>query len=270
MFFLRPRAGRIAVVELHGTIGGGVRPTVLEPLLEVVRRARWLRALVLDINSPGGSAGASDLLYRKVKAIAQRKPVVAFIRETGASGAYYIACAAHRIVASPAAVVGSIGVLSIHPVLEALLQRWGVQMGVYKGGRLKDMGSPWRPPTDEERAKLQGLVDDFYNLFVGVVAEGRKMEEGRVREIATGEPFLAQRGKELGLVDEVGDQERALDIAAQMAGIKRRVVTLRPRRPFLARFFGLAGEAVAGSMWEALETRLWQSTLPSFRWPFGL
>ncbi|MFN3974864.1 MAG: signal peptide peptidase SppA [Dehalococcoidia bacterium] len=266
MFFPHPRAGRIALVELHGVIGGGVRPTVLEPLLEAVRRARWLRALVLDINSPGGSAGASDLLYRKVKSIAQKKPVVAFIRETGASGAYYIACAAHRIVASPAAVVGSIGVLSAHPVVEALLQRWGVQVGIYKGGRLKDMGSPWRQPTDEERAKLQGLVDDFYNLFLSVVAEGRKMDLARVQEVATGEPFLAQRGKELGLIDEVGDQERALETAAQMAGIRRRVVTLRPHRPLLARLFRPAGEALVGSVWEALEARLWQSTLPSFRW----
>ncbi|GBD11411.1 Putative signal peptide peptidase SppA [bacterium HR23] len=270
MFFPRPRAGRIALIEVHGTIGGSVRPTVLEPLLEAVRRARWLRALVLDINSPGGSAGASDALYRKVKAIAQRKPVVAYIRETGASGAYYIACGAHRIVASPAAVVGSIGVLSLHPILEALLQRWGIQMGVYKGGKHKDMGAFWRSPTEEEQAKLQGLVDDFYNLFVSVVAEGRRMEEARVREIATGEVFLAQKGKEIGLVDEVGDQEKALDLAAEMAGIRRRVLTLRPRRPFLARLFQPAGEALANGLWEAVEARLWQSVLPTFRWPWRL
>ncbi|MCS7206843.1 MAG: signal peptide peptidase SppA [Dehalococcoidia bacterium] len=270
MLFLRPRIGRIALIEVHGTIGGGVRPTQLEPLLEAVRRVRWIRGLVLDINSPGGSAGASDYLYRQVKAIAQNKPVVAFIREVGASGAYYIACGAHYIVASPAAVVGSIGVLSLHPVVEALLQRWGVQVGVYKGGRLKDMGAPWRPPTAEERAKLQSLVDDFYNLFVSVVAEGRKMAPERVREVATGETFLAARGKELGLIDAVGDQEQALEKAAQMAGIRRRVITLRPHRPLLARLLQPAGDALVEGLWSALEARLWQSALPQFRWPWQI
>jgi|FaiFalFF_MnMetaG_3_1042247.scaffolds.fasta_scaffold00150_14 protease-4 len=267
MFPLRPRAGRVAIVEMHGSIGGGVRPAALEPLLEGVQRARWIRALVLDINSPGGSAGAADALYRRVKAIAHHKPVVAFLWEVGASGAYYIACAAHRIVASPAAVVGSIGVLSLHPILEALLQRWGIRLDVYKGGRLKDMGSPWRQPTDEERAKLQGLVDGFYSLFLDVVAEGRKMDRERVRELATGELFLAPQGKEIGLVDEIGDRDRACDLAAQMAGIRRRVVTLRPRRPLLARLLQPAGEALAAGVWEAIEARLWRTTLPFFLYP---
>lgn len=236
------RRGRIAVVEFHGAIGERVRTQTLGPILEGVRRKRRFRALVLDIDSPGGSAAASQELYMQVARVAQVKPVVAFVRGLGASGGYFIACAAHRIVALPTAIVGSIGAISVHPVLQALLERLGVVMEVQKSGPHKDMLGFWRHPTPEEREKVQALVDDIFRSFLEAVARGRRMEEERLRPYATGEVFTARRAKELGLVDELGDLERALEIAGQMGRVPRRPVFLRPKRPLLARFVGAAVE----------------------------
>ncbi|MBI4336522.1 MAG: signal peptide peptidase SppA [Chloroflexi bacterium] len=252
------RAGRIAVLEMHGVIGNSVRPAVHAPLLEAARRSRWVRAVVLDVDSPGGSATASHSLYQQVARVAAEKPVIAYISGVGASGGYYIACGATRIMAMPTALVGSIGVLSVRPVLEALLERLGVSIAMHKGGRLKDMGAFWRQSTSEEDAKLQEVVDDYYEAFIGVVAQGRKMAIERVRELATGEPFIAHRAKERGLVDELGDFDNVLDAAAQAAGIKRRVVYLRPRRPFLARFLAPMASQLADSLLETVEVHMSQ------------
>jgi protease-4 len=243
-------------MELHGVIGNAVRPSLYDPLLSAVGRSRLLRALVLDIDSPGGAAAASHDLYAAVRRVAERKPVVAFIRGMGTSGAYYLSCAATRIIALPTSLVGSIGVLSVRPVAEVLLQRLGLSMAVHKGGRLKDMSGFWRPPTPEEDQKLQGLIDGIYEVFVQVVAQGRRLELAKVREYATGEVFLAQQAREMGLVDELGDMETALDQAAQLAGVRRRAVYLRPRRPFLRRLIGGMAEELSRALVEEVELRL--------------
>ena len=132
--------GGIAVVELSGVIGGGMKVPVYSRLLDGLREDKRFRAVVLEIDSPGGTASGSELLYHSVLKIKKEKPVVAYIRGTGASGAYYISCAADRVVALPSALVGSIGVIYLRPVLEQLLQELGISFSVFKGGRLKDMG----------------------------------------------------------------------------------------------------------------------------------
>ena len=179
---------------------------------------RRFRALVLDIDSGGGGASASDYIYRAVRRVADRKPVVANIRGIGASGGYMIACAAHTIVAAPGSIVGSIGVISVRPALEQLLEKAGIGVNVNKSGRFKDLGAPWRETTPEEEEKLQQLIDGTYDSFIDIVSERRGLDESRVREIATGEVYLAQRALEVGLVDEVGDLEHALDLAAKGSG----------------------------------------------------
>ena len=254
---LLPKRGRVAMMELYGVIGGAVRPSQYVPLLEAVRRNRAMRALVLDVDSPGGQAAASSELHAAVRRVAEVKPVIAYIRGTGASGAYYVSAAAHRIVAMPDALVGSIGVIAVRPVLAELLERVGVAMNVQKSGRLKDMHQPWRAPTDEERAVTQRLLDDVYDSFVAAVARGRKMDEAQVRELATGEVFTARRAQTLGLVDVLGDAEMALDLAAGAAGIRRRVAVIRPRRPFFRRVLGGAAEGVALSLMEEVEARMY-------------
>jgi len=233
--WIRPRLG---VVEVTGLMGGGNRLMTYVRILEWLRRSRLVRGVVLEIDSPGGLVTAADYLYTTASRLASQKPLVAFIRGTGASGAYMLASAAHKIVALPSALVGSIGVISVHPVMPELLQKLGVRVTVAKGGRLKDMGSFWREPTPEEEQKEQGLIQEYYEDFIRTVAQGRKLEPEKVRELATGEVFTARRGLQLGLVDELGDMERALDLAAEMAKIPRRYFYARPPRSWRERLLG--------------------------------
>jgi protease-4 len=256
-----PKRQKVAVVEIFGTIGGSVKSPAYERIFSTVLKDRKLRALVLDIDSPGGSVPASEYLYHAVARIAEDKPVVACIRGLGASGGYFISCAAHRIVASPGAIVGSVGVISVRPVLETLLQRLGVSVNVNKSGEFKDMGAIWRGATPEETQKMQTLVDESFDRFVSVVAESRQMSEDAVRDLATGEVFWAPRAREVGLVDELGDLDRAIDLAAEMSGARRAPVFIRPRRGFRERLFGPLAASLVESAIDEAERRLWMNSL---------
>ena len=247
-FPLRKRPG-VAVVEVHGVIGTRVRIPVYERLFDSIARSKRYAALVLDIDSPGGSASGSEVLYYSLKKVAETKPVVAYVRGLGASGGYYLCCAASRVFALPSALVGSIGVIYLRPVIQQLLGKIGVEFSVFKEGRLKDMTGFWRSPTNEEEEKFQGLLTEIYDNFISVVCEGRSIEEAQVREFATGEVFTARRGRELGLVDEFGGFDQALAAAAQLGGARPKPVWLRPRRPISERFLGRFGnQSALGAM----------------------
>ena len=153
----------IAVVEMHGVIGAAIREPDYSRILERVANNRKIGALVLDIDSPGGSATASDLLYESVRRVAQRKPVVAYIRGLGASGGYYIACGAGTIMASRAALVGSIGVIYMRPILQQLLNKVGVEISIFKGGHLKDMSGLLAPSHRRGVRQIRG--PDLPDLF---------------------------------------------------------------------------------------------------------
>ena len=240
--FLR-RSG-VGVIEISGVIGGGLRVPVYSRMLESLRGDRRFKAVVVEIDSPGGTASGSEVLYHGLRRVNDVKPVVAYIRGTGASGAYYISCAATKIVALPSALVGSIGVIYLRPVLQQLLQNLGVDFSVFKGGRLKDMTGFWRPPTPEEEGKFEGLIDEIYGTFIQAVATGRNMGEERVRELATGEIFTGRGATERGLVDELGDFDNALEMAASLGRTRPRPRWVRPQRPFLERFVGRIGGPV--------------------------
>ena len=241
MLFFKRKAG-IAVIEMHGAIGTAIREPDYTRLLERVRDNRKVGALVLDIDSPGGSATASDILYENVRRVAERKPVVAYVRGLGASGGYYIACGASHIMASRAALVGSIGVIYLRPILQQLFGKVGVEFSVFKGGRLKDMSGFWRMPTDEEADKFQGLISEMYDLFVSVVSESRKLTDEQTRELATGELYTAAQARELGLIDRTGGLDDAIAEAVRLSGARRRIRHYHPKRPFMARL-GLPGRA---------------------------
>lgn len=243
------RSNGVAVIEVHGAIGTRIRESVYARLFAEVAANRRYRALMLDIQSPGGSAAGSELLYHSLCKVAAQKPVVAYIRSLGASGGYYLACAAGKVTALPTTMVGSIGVIYLRPILEQLLGRAGIEFAVVKGGRLKDMGGFWRGPTDEESEKLEQLIAEVYDNFVATVAQGRAMDEEQVRELATGELFTARQGKELGLVDELLDFEQSLELAAQLAGIERnkaRPKWLRPHRSMSERLMGRPAGQTSG------------------------
>ena len=241
-----PGRSGVGAVEISGVIGVGVKVPVYSPLLEGLRTDRRLKAVIVEIDSPGGTASGSELLHHSLARVASEKPVVAYIRGTGASGAYYMACAAQKIVTMPSSLVGSIGVIYLRPVLQELLQKLGVSFSVYKGGHLKDMTGFWRSPIPEEEDKFRALVDEIYDNFVRVVAGGRHMEEARARELATGELFTGRGARERGLVDEMGDFETALDLAVDLGKARRKPIWVRPKRSMMDRFAGRFGGPVVG------------------------
>lgn len=248
--------GRIAIVRVYGPIGGGARTADFVELVRRLRESRRVPAVVLDIDSPGGSATGSDDMFLALERLAARKPLIAAIRGSGASGSYLAAMAAHRIVAQPHAVVGSIGVISAGPRLSRLLERVGISVSENRAGRLKGMGAPWRDETDEERAKEQALVDAFYDAFVSRVATGRGLPEPTVRELATGEVWLGEHAVSLGLVDEVGDLERAVELAAEAAGVPARSAPVRLHRSLFGRLAGRFAVTLADSVADEIEARL--------------
>jgi protease IV len=252
----RLRPGRVAIVRLYGPISDGPRSA---DWVETVRRLtahKAVPAVVLDIDSPGGSAAASDYLYLALKRLADRKPLVAHVRGVGASGAYLAAMAAPKIVVAPSSIVGSIGVISAGPRLPALLDRIGVRVEEHRAGRLKGMGAPWREDTDEERATEQRLVDAFYDRFVDRVAGGRHLDRARVVELATGEVWLGSQAVELGLADAVGDLDDAIEAAAKLAGVPAQASPIRIRRPLLSRLVDRFAIGLAASIADELEARL--------------
>ncbi len=253
---------RIAVMEMFGVIGSTQRTVENIRLLQALRENENIRSVVIDIDSPGGTVAGSDYLHRSVSKLAAKKPVIAFIRGTGASGGYMVSCAATKIVALPTAIVGSIGVISTRPLVYDLLGRVGVQMSVTKAGRLKDMWSAFREPTEEEKQKEQELLDEFYEMFIRVVAEGRNLPTEDVRAIATGEVFTAERAKEMKLLDELGDLDSAIDMAAELGKTPRKVRYVKPKRNLRS----LLTSRLASALVEEVSIKLEQSLRPRYEY----
>lgn len=255
--------GSIGIVRVEGVIVGGRSGSFLEAtsaaedIVDQLRRARKdpaIRAVVIRLNSPGGSAPASLEIGEEVDRVRKAgKVVVASMGDTAASGAYWIAAKSNAIVANPATLTGSIGVIIQTQRLMGLYDKLGIDTETYKSGPFKDMGSPARPPTDEERAIYQGIVDEMYREFVEVVAKGRGMSVERVRELADGRVYTGRQAHELGLVDRLGDFEDAVRLAADMAGIKGEpeLVEMAARSPWEELLGGLPS-SLAGRTSEGL------------------
>ncbi|MEE9325114.1 MAG: signal peptide peptidase SppA [Dehalococcoidia bacterium] len=254
--FALPLQPRIAVVELFGIIGGGAKMASYINVFDSLRLDKKVKAVVLDIDSPGGSATSSSYLYHSLSKLNAEKPVIAFIRGTGASGAYLVSCAATKVVALPNAIVGSIGVISVRPVLQELLQRMGINVSVTKSGPLKDMGAFYRESTDEEKQKEQDLIKEFYDDFVASVAQARNIDVQTMQKYATGEIFTARKAKELGLIDELGDMNKALDLASELGQVPRRVTYVRPKKPFLQRLVSRFTASVTEELMGEIESLL--------------
>jgi protease-4 len=247
MSLIRPR--RVAVVRLEGVIGAAVRASEYVPLFDQLRHRRRIQAVVVEIDSRGGSASASDYIYESVAALNAVKPVVAFCGNICASGGYLIACAGRKLLVQPGAVVGSIGVISVRPLAEDLMRRLGLDVAVTKSGRLKDMGAPWRRPTDEEEAKEKALIDEYFNLFVDRIEQGRGMQRERILQLATGEVFSGRQAVDVGLADAVGNLGDAVELAARTAGVAPRWKWVGPRRTFGQRLLGRVAGVAADELW---------------------
>lgn len=247
---------QVAVVEIDGPIGTRVKANEYVKLLRSIEENNRIRAVVLDIDSPGGSASGSNYLYLAVKSLAAKKPVVAFIRGIGASGAYMLSCPATRIVTIPSSIIGSIGVISMRPMVYEAMERIGVSMHVTKSDRLKDMGSMFRPATPEEEAKEKELIDDLYDQFLDIVAEGRHLEKDKVKDLATGEIYTGKRSVEVGLADELGDLERAIDIASELGDAPRKPVWMKPHKGLRDVISSMVATSVAGTVVAEVVTQL--------------
>jgi protease IV len=252
------RAGQVAILRLHGPITGGARSADWVESIRRLRESARVPAVVLDIDSPGGSAPASDYLYLALARLAAEKPLVAHIRGVGASGSYLAAMAAPSIVVAPNALVGSIGVISAGPRVPELLERLGVQVQETRAGRLKGTGAPWRLDTEEEAAKEREIVDAYYEAFIERVAQGRHLAVDRARELATGEVWLGSKAVELGLADEIGDLDRAIEVAAARAGVPARGVAVRTRRGLIPRLMDRFATRAVGALADAVEAELWR------------
>jgi|CXWL01.1.fsa_nt_gi protease-4 len=190
--------------------------------IEQLADTKGVKAIVLDINSPGGSVGAVQEIYTRILRVKKEKniPFIALFGDVAASGGYYIAAACDKIVAHPGTLTGSIGVIFAVSNLEGLFSKIGYKTDPIKSGKHKDIGSPARPMTPEERQILQSLIDDAYGQFVQAVADGRKMTVDQVKPLADGRIYSGRQALELKLVDQLGDSVDAAKLAGQMGGIK--------------------------------------------------
>ena len=217
----------VGVIEVHGPIVSRSRFSlgrlaVEERIVRALRAARGNRrvaAVVLHIDSPGGSAVASDRIHHEAMLLAKEKPVVAYLSNVAASGGYYVAAAARVIVAEPQVITGSIGVVSAHFVLRGLFEKLGVSTDVVKRGARADLFSPVRPLEASERVVLESEVDAFYRTFVGVVARGRGRAFEDIERLAQGRIYSGVLARSHGLVDELGGLSDAVARASELAGI---------------------------------------------------
>ena len=227
---------KVAIVEVEGLLinarAGGFlqaqenKVSLFTQQMRAAAKDKSVKAVVLRVNSPGGTVTASDTMYEIVKEFRQKtgKPVVAATQEVAASGGYYVCCAADKIVAQPTSIIGSIGVLMNTLEFEGALGKLGIRADAIKSGPLKDMGSPYRSLEAPERAVMQEMVDEYFQRFADVVSSTRPVQEPRpslplaaeYRGVYSGRVFSGARAVELGLADKTGRLDEAIALARQL------------------------------------------------------
>jgi protease-4 len=249
-----PGEDRIALVRVEGVILDA-KDTVAE--LKRFGDSSSVKAIVLRIDSPGGGVVPSQEIHDAVQRVRSKhkKTVVASMGTVAASGGYYIAAAADRIIANPGTLTGSIGVIMELVNLEGLLKKVGVEGIVVKSGHYKDIGSPFRKMGPDDRRILQSVMDDVHNQFIEAVAEGRSLDVAAVRKLADGRIFTGRQAVDAKLVDELGDLDDAVRIAADLVGIEGEPTVVEPKKRF--------------SIKEIIDSRM-QGLLPTFDFQTGI
>jgi len=254
---------KIAIIEVRGVILDA--QPVVEKLVKL-RKNEKIKAIILRIDSPGGGVGPAQEIHAEVKKAQKEKKVLVSMGSVAASGGYYIACAADRIIANPGSITGSIGVIVESLNVEELLGKLGLRSVVVKSGKHKDLGSPMRPMTGEDRKLLQGVIDSVHEQFIKAVAEGRKLPVEKVRRLADGRIFSGDQARSLGLVDELGNLEDTIAAAAQMAGIRGEPEVLYPEKKRFSLFDLLIQETMQKIMENLKESAPPLNFL--YYWPF--
>lgn len=211
------------------------QPNMVARIKEELKKAEAdnaVKAVVLRINSPGGTVTASDIIYHEILKFKERtgRKVITSIGDVGASGGYYIAMASDRVIAHPTTITGSIGVIMLHVNLQGLMEKVGVGAESIKSGPHKDMGIPTKPLAPEDRELFQTMINNMYARFLEVVGQGRKgLAADRIRTLADGRIYTATQAKEAGLIDDIGYLDQAIDLAKSEAGIQQAKVILYSR-----------------------------------------
>ena len=207
----------VGVLQIEGAIDDS--QTVLTELKRL-REMPWVKAIVVRIDSPGGAVAPTQEIFEEILRSKKQKPFIASMGGIATSGGYYIAAACDRIIANPGTLTGSIGVIMQLTNVEELMKKIGVRAVNVKSGVNKDIGSPFQPLSPEGREILQSLIDNVYGQFVAAVAKGRSMEEAQVRKLADGRIYSGAQAQQLGLIDEFGTLQDAIELAAKRAGIE--------------------------------------------------
>lgn len=250
--------GEIGIIYVEGVIatrggdsgmfGSG---SSAEEIAAALRRAAGnpqMKAVVIRLNSPGGSPAAAQEISREIERLRQSgKKVVASMGDVAASGAYWVAAGADQIVANPGTLTGSIGVIMETANLQGLYDKLGISTETFKSGAHKDMGSTSRPVTTEERVIYQSMIDDIYDQFVDVVAKGRHKDSSEIRPLADGRVFTGRQALELGLVDRLGDFHDAVLLAGELTGIPGEPGVVEIGKKSIWR--GLLGDVGGGTLW---------------------
>ena len=226
IFFI-PGKDRVAVIEIRGGI---FDPKETLKDLNRVYESDDLKALILRIDSPGGAVSPSQEIYDAVLRVKEKKKVIVSMGTVAASGGYYIAVAADSIVALPGTITGSIGVLMDYTNVQGLLELVRIKAEVLKSGKMKDVGSPLREITPEERAYLQDLLENMHRQFIEAVARGRKLPMAEVEALADGRVFTGEQALDLGLIDEIGGLQKAVEIAQDLLGLDEEPELVYPKK----------------------------------------
>lgn len=251
----------VGVIRLDGSISStpphyftmrGITPGRVNSLLDQAAANASVKAVVVQVSSPGGSVVASDEIYHAL--LDFEKPVVIWMGDMAASGGYYISCGGDHLIAHPDTLTGSIGVISQFINAEELMDKIGVDATVITSGPRKDIGSLWREMTDEEKELWEEITDQIYQDFVEVVTEARGLPMEEVRELADGSIYTGHQALELGLVDELGTSDDAVAKAAELGDIegKPRVIELKPTPTFLEMLYGFQTRSAIPALEEIL------------------
>lgn len=215
----------VGVVEVKGVIVDG-QETIRQ--LRVLKKDKRVKAVVVRVDSPGGVVGPSQEIYAEVKGLARVKKVVVSMGSVAASGGYYVSAPATVIYANPGTITGSIGVLMKFSNIEGLMDKVGLKAFTLKTGQFKDVGSPVRTMSPDEKAMLQGVIDSTHAQFIRAVAEGRKLPVEQVKRIADGRILSGEQALSLKLVDRLGTMQDAIEEAGRLGGIEGEPQLIRP------------------------------------------
>ena len=218
---------KIAIVEVKGVI---TQSSEVIGEIHQYLADDGVKAIILRVDSPGGGVGPSQEIYKEVVKAKKKKRIVTSMGAVAASGGYYVACASDLIVANPGTITGSIGVIMQFSNFEELLKKIGIKGMVIKSGEHKDMGSPFREMTPEEKRIMQATLDNVHDQFIRAVAEGRNLDRTKVTPLADGRIMTGEQAKQVGLVDVMGNLQDAVDEASKLAGIEGRPQVIYPKK----------------------------------------